>query len=249
MKATVRGPAATARCRCAAARWRSSARCCERLDRDAPAGARDAGRARRWSTAMAGEPRRRPGRAAAPAAATRALTTALLDRMGERARDARPAAAQHRQPDRRAARCDKFNVIPSEVEVVLDGRLLPGFGPDDLLRELRALVGDDVELEVAPRSRARPSRTSRCSARSAAILEQRGPRRMRDPAADAGRDRRALLRAARHPDLRLHADEAARRLRLLVGRARRRRAHPGRRGRVRRARRSHRRCGATATAA
>ena len=40
------------------------------------------------------------------------------------------------------------NVIPSEIEVELDGRLLPGFGPDDLLAELRDVVGDDIELEV-----------------------------------------------------------------------------------------------------
>jgi acetylornithine deacetylase/succinyl-diaminopimelate desuccinylase-like protein len=42
----------------------------------------------------------------------------------------------------------KFNVIPSEIVVTLDGRILPGFGPDDLLREVRALIGDDIELEV-----------------------------------------------------------------------------------------------------
>jgi acetylornithine deacetylase/succinyl-diaminopimelate desuccinylase-like protein len=43
---------------------------------------------------------------------------------------------------------DKVNVIPAEITVDLDGRLLPGFTPDDMLRELRALVGDEVELEV-----------------------------------------------------------------------------------------------------
>jgi acetylornithine deacetylase/succinyl-diaminopimelate desuccinylase-like protein len=42
----------------------------------------------------------------------------------------------------------KFNVIPSEIVVTLDGRILPGFVPDDLLREVRALIGDDIELEV-----------------------------------------------------------------------------------------------------
>jgi acetylornithine deacetylase/succinyl-diaminopimelate desuccinylase-like protein len=42
----------------------------------------------------------------------------------------------------------KVNVIPSEVQVQLDGRLLPGFGPEDMLRELRAVVGLDPELEV-----------------------------------------------------------------------------------------------------
>ena len=42
----------------------------------------------------------------------------------------------------------KINVIPSEVKVQLDGRLLPGFGPDDMLHELRGVVGPDPELEV-----------------------------------------------------------------------------------------------------
>ena len=41
------------------------------------------------------------------------------------------------------------NVIPGEVSVELDGRLVPGQTPDDLLRELRALTPTgDVELEV-----------------------------------------------------------------------------------------------------
>jgi acetylornithine deacetylase/succinyl-diaminopimelate desuccinylase-like protein len=43
---------------------------------------------------------------------------------------------------------DKINVIPSEIELQLDGRLLPGFTPDDLLDELRQLVGDGVQFEV-----------------------------------------------------------------------------------------------------
>ena len=42
----------------------------------------------------------------------------------------------------------KINVIPSEVSVELDGRLLPGQTPDDMLRELRAIVGSDVQLDV-----------------------------------------------------------------------------------------------------
>ncbi len=43
---------------------------------------------------------------------------------------------------------DKINVVPSEIELELDGRLLPGFGPDVLIGELREVVGDDVELEL-----------------------------------------------------------------------------------------------------
>ena len=43
---------------------------------------------------------------------------------------------------------EKINVIPSQVEVELDGRLLPGFAPDDIIREVETLVGLDLELEV-----------------------------------------------------------------------------------------------------
>ncbi|HEY2072099.1 MAG TPA: peptidase dimerization domain-containing protein, partial [Gaiellaceae bacterium] len=42
----------------------------------------------------------------------------------------------------------KINVVPSEIELELDGRTLPGFGPDDLIREIHTLVGMDLELEV-----------------------------------------------------------------------------------------------------
>jgi acetylornithine deacetylase/succinyl-diaminopimelate desuccinylase-like protein len=43
---------------------------------------------------------------------------------------------------------DKINVIPSQFELQLDGRALPGFGPDDLIREVHDLVGDELELEL-----------------------------------------------------------------------------------------------------
>ena len=42
----------------------------------------------------------------------------------------------------------QVNVIPSEIVLHLDGRLLPGYGPEEFTVELRRLVGDDVELEV-----------------------------------------------------------------------------------------------------
>ena len=42
----------------------------------------------------------------------------------------------------------KFNVIPSEISVELDGRLLPGSHPDDMIAELRQIIGNEVELEV-----------------------------------------------------------------------------------------------------
>jgi acetylornithine deacetylase/succinyl-diaminopimelate desuccinylase-like protein len=43
---------------------------------------------------------------------------------------------------------DKINVIPCEVSVGLDGRLLPGFTPEDMLKELLEVIGDEVEIEV-----------------------------------------------------------------------------------------------------
>ena len=43
---------------------------------------------------------------------------------------------------------EKINVIPSSIELQLDGRLLPGFGPEDIIREIHTLVGSDLELEV-----------------------------------------------------------------------------------------------------
>ncbi len=43
---------------------------------------------------------------------------------------------------------EALNVIPGEVELIMDSRLLPGFEPDDLVRELRPIIGRDVELEL-----------------------------------------------------------------------------------------------------
>jgi acetylornithine deacetylase/succinyl-diaminopimelate desuccinylase-like protein len=43
---------------------------------------------------------------------------------------------------------DKVNVIPSEITLDLDGRLLPGFKPEQMLAELRQLLGADLEIEV-----------------------------------------------------------------------------------------------------
>jgi acetylornithine deacetylase/succinyl-diaminopimelate desuccinylase-like protein len=43
---------------------------------------------------------------------------------------------------------DKINVIPGELEVMMDARLLPGSTDQDVLAELREIVGEeDIELE------------------------------------------------------------------------------------------------------
>ena len=42
----------------------------------------------------------------------------------------------------------KINVVPSEIELELDGRALPGFSPEQLIAELHDLAGDDIEVEL-----------------------------------------------------------------------------------------------------
>lgn len=42
----------------------------------------------------------------------------------------------------------KVNVIPSEIALELDGRLLPGFNPDGMIREVRDVIGDEAEIEM-----------------------------------------------------------------------------------------------------
>lgn len=41
----------------------------------------------------------------------------------------------------------QINVIPSQAEAGLDGRILPGWTPDSFLAELRTIIGDEVEVE------------------------------------------------------------------------------------------------------
>jgi acetylornithine deacetylase/succinyl-diaminopimelate desuccinylase-like protein len=43
---------------------------------------------------------------------------------------------------------DKINVIPGEISVELDGRLLPGFSPKDMIKEIHQIIGDEVEIEI-----------------------------------------------------------------------------------------------------
>ncbi len=43
---------------------------------------------------------------------------------------------------------EKRNVIPSEVTLELDGRILPGFSAADLEKELHRLLGQDCTIEA-----------------------------------------------------------------------------------------------------
>ncbi|MCO6453196.1 MAG: M20/M25/M40 family metallo-hydrolase [Caldilineales bacterium] len=75
------------------------------------------------------------------------LSDWLLDRLGESGQLLYPLLHNTVTPTI-VRGGEKINVIPCEITLDLDGRLLPGFQPADLVRELRALWGDKVELEV-----------------------------------------------------------------------------------------------------
>jgi acetylornithine deacetylase/succinyl-diaminopimelate desuccinylase-like protein len=75
------------------------------------------------------------------------LTNSVLNLLGARGRVFDPVLHNTVSPTVLHG-SDKINVIPSEVSVELDGRLLPGYRPDDLIAELRDIVGNDVEFEV-----------------------------------------------------------------------------------------------------
>jgi len=76
-----------------------------------------------------------------------ALTDTVLNLLGARARIFFPLF--HNTASATIVRGgEKVNVIPSEITLELDGRLLPGYKPDDMLAELRSIVGEEVEIEV-----------------------------------------------------------------------------------------------------
>jgi acetylornithine deacetylase/succinyl-diaminopimelate desuccinylase-like protein len=77
------------------------------------------------------------------------LTDRLLAALGTRGRMLDPLL--HNTANATIVRGgDKINVIPSEVQLELDCRLLPGFTPDDLFSELRELARDaSIEFELS----------------------------------------------------------------------------------------------------
>ena len=75
------------------------------------------------------------------------LTDSVVNMLGERGRSFDPLLRNTVSPTSLHG-SSKINVIPSEVSVGLDGRLLPGCQPDDIIRELHRIAGGDVEIEV-----------------------------------------------------------------------------------------------------
>jgi acetylornithine deacetylase/succinyl-diaminopimelate desuccinylase-like protein len=76
-----------------------------------------------------------------------ALTDRLLDRFGERGRIFDPLL-HNTVSATIVGGGEKVNVIPDAIALTLDGRLLPGFSPEQFFAELRALAGIEMEFEV-----------------------------------------------------------------------------------------------------
>ena len=89
----------------------------------------------------------RPQRVALKALLKPRMTDRALRLIGERARTFEPML-RNTVNATIVRGGEKINVVPSEIELELDGRVLPGFGPNDLIGELREAVGDDVEIEL-----------------------------------------------------------------------------------------------------
>ncbi len=75
------------------------------------------------------------------------LTAAVLKLLGERGKNFRPLLYHTVNPTL-VKGGDKINVIPSKIDLQLDGRILPGFSPSDFISELRRVIDKDVELEI-----------------------------------------------------------------------------------------------------
>jgi acetylornithine deacetylase/succinyl-diaminopimelate desuccinylase-like protein len=78
---------------------------------------------------------------------TPALTDRLLDALGERTALFDPML-HNTASVTIVGGGEKINVIPETVSLEIDGRLLPGFAPEQLFAELRALAGVEIEFEI-----------------------------------------------------------------------------------------------------
>jgi acetylornithine deacetylase/succinyl-diaminopimelate desuccinylase-like protein len=75
------------------------------------------------------------------------LTDRVLGRLGDRGR-LFDVLLRNTASATRVGGGHAHNVIPEEVSVDLDCRLLPGFAPDDVFQELRALAGVDIDFDI-----------------------------------------------------------------------------------------------------
>jgi len=96
----------------------------------------------------AGEQISFPGRLATSALQSPGLVSLALGRLKGPAKNFLRALTTNTVSATMLQAGSKVNVIPSSAEVALDCRLVPGQTPDDVMREIKTITGDGVELEV-----------------------------------------------------------------------------------------------------
>ncbi|HSQ18282.1 MAG TPA: M20/M25/M40 family metallo-hydrolase, partial [Anaerolineales bacterium] len=89
-----------------------------------------------------------PGRLATQALQSPGLISLAINRMQGPGRNFLNALTTNTISATMLEAGSKVNVIPSSAEVALDCRLVPGQNPEDVMREIKAITGDKVELEV-----------------------------------------------------------------------------------------------------
>ncbi|MCZ8518251.1 MULTISPECIES: M20/M25/M40 family metallo-hydrolase [Paenibacillus] len=75
------------------------------------------------------------------------LTNMVLHQLGSRRHSIEPLL-RHTVNPTIVHGGEKINVTPSEITLELDGRLLPGYQPEDLFTELNRLMGQTLEYEI-----------------------------------------------------------------------------------------------------
>jgi acetylornithine deacetylase/succinyl-diaminopimelate desuccinylase-like protein len=81
---------------------------------------------------------------------------------------------------------EKINVVPAQVEVELDARALPGFTPEDVIAEVKEIIGKDVELELVRHDPGPPDPDLALFDMLAAVLREVDPDAIPIPLLQAG---------------------------------------------------------------
>jgi acetylornithine deacetylase/succinyl-diaminopimelate desuccinylase-like protein len=80
----------------------------------------------------------------------------------------------------------KINVIPSEVALEVDGRLLPGFTPENMIAELRDIIGDLAEFELISHDKGPPAADMGLFETLAEVIQDADPEGMAVPLLQVG---------------------------------------------------------------
>ena len=159
-----------------------------------------------------------------------ALTGAVLRLMGERGSTFAPLFRNTVTPTM-VRGGQQINVTPGEIALDLDGRLLPGYGPDALVSEVRDALGetagDGAEIEVMRWETGPPEADLDFFPALERVIREMDPEGIPRTNTAARSYGCQAFRPSGNTDLRFSADEAAPGVQLLAAGPRAGRAHPG----------------------